>query len=138
MSISLAASEDKKVRADSAFFTPYFDTNGLLTAVVTDEANGELLMVAHMNAEALGLTLQTGIAHFWSRSRGVLWKKGESSGNFLFIREMRTDCDQDAVWIKVQIGGAGAACHTGLRSCFYRQVRITEDRVYLDTDPRLL
>ena len=102
-------------------FTPRFDENGLITAVVTDVRDGELLMVAHMNAEALALTIETGIAHYYSRSRKSLWKKGESSGHVQRVVEMRVDCDQDAIWIKVVQEGPGA-CHTGRRSCFYRAV----------------
>ena len=79
-------------------------------------------MVAHMNAEALALTLETGIAHYWSRSRGALWKKGETSGNLQRVVEIRTDCDQDAVWLRVEVDGRKATCHTGRRSCFYRKV----------------
>jgi phosphoribosyl-AMP cyclohydrolase (EC 3.5.4.19) len=81
-------------------FTPKFDANGLVTAVVTDAKDGELLMVAHMDAEALGLTLETGIAHYFSRSRNKIWKKGETSGNLQHVREVRVECDQDAVWLK--------------------------------------
>jgi phosphoribosyl-AMP cyclohydrolase len=97
-----------------------WDAAGLITGVVTDAASGELLMVAHLNEEALRLTLETGEAHFWSRSRGRLWKKGETSGNVLRVTEARIDCDQDALWLKVE--AAGPACHTGARSCFYRRV----------------
>jgi phosphoribosyl-AMP cyclohydrolase len=93
-----------------------------VTVVVTDTADGVLLMVAHMNAEALSLTLETGIAHYWSRSRNALWKKGETSGNLQQVREIRTDCDQDAIWLKVSVAGHDATCHTGRRSCFYRIV----------------
>jgi phosphoribosyl-AMP cyclohydrolase len=99
---------------------PKFDANGLLTAIVTDHATGELLMVAHMNAEALDATRTTGEAYFWSRSRGRLWKKGESSGNVLRVVEMRIDCDQDALWLICE--PAGPACHTGARSCFFRRI----------------
>ena len=99
---------------------PKWDTNGLITGVVTDARTGELLMVAHLNAEALRLTLETGEAHFWSRSRGQLWKKGETSGNVLRVVEARIDCDQDSLWLKVE--PAGPACHTGARSCFYRRI----------------
>lgn len=99
---------------------PKYDADGLITAVATDVATGEPLMVAHMDAEALAATRATGEAHFWSRSRGRLWKKGETSGNVLRVREMRIDCDQDAVWLIVE--PAGPACHTGARSCFYRRV----------------
>jgi len=99
---------------------PKYDAAGLITAVVTDHASGELLMVAHMNAEALERTMATGEAHFWSRSRKALWRKGEASGNVLRVEEMRIDCDQDALWLRVK--AAGPACHTGERSCFYRRI----------------
>lgn len=112
--------KDKKELEEGIEFTPKFDANGLITAVVTDARDGELLMVAHMNAAALALSLQTGIAHYWSRSRNELWKKGETSGNLQNIVEMRTDCDQDAVWLKVRVAGDDVTCHTGRRSCFYR------------------
>ena len=100
---------------------PKFDRDGLVTVVATDVASGDLLMVAHMNAEALSRTVETGEAWYYSRSRQALWKKGESSGHVQRVVEMRVDCDQDAVWIKVKQGGPGA-CHTGRRSCFYRAV----------------
>jgi phosphoribosyl-AMP cyclohydrolase len=99
---------------------PRYDASGLITAVVTDHASGELLMVAHMNAEALERTIASGEAHFWSRSRGRLWRKGETSGNVLRVEEMRIDCDQDALWLRAI--AAGPACHTGERSCFYRRI----------------
>lgn len=104
---------------------PRYDANGLVTAVATDRATGEVLMVAHMNAEALAATLASGEATFWSRSRGRLWKKGETSGNVLRVAEARIDCDQDAVWLLVD--PVGPACHTGARSCFFR--RIDGDRL---------
>ena len=107
-------------RETGSALCPRFDGAGLITAVVSHHATGELLMVAHMNAAALERTLATGEAHFWSRSRGRLWKKGESSGNTLLIVETRIDCDQDALWLRVV--PAGPACHTGERSCFYRRV----------------
>ena len=113
---------DKAQIEEGSAFTPRFGADGLVTAVVTDAGDGALLMVAHMNAQALALTLETGIAHYWSRSRNELWKKGETSGNFQRIEELRTDCDQDAVWLKVSVAGDGATCHTGRRSCFYRIV----------------
>ncbi|HRD76945.1 MAG TPA: phosphoribosyl-AMP cyclohydrolase [Hyphomicrobiaceae bacterium] len=103
-------------------FAPKFDAAGVLAAVVTDAANGAVLMLAWMNAEALRLSIETGTAHFWSRSRNRLWRKGEESGNTLEIVEMRTDCDQDAIWLKVRVTGAGVACHTGARGCFYRAI----------------
>jgi phosphoribosyl-AMP cyclohydrolase len=100
--------------------TPKFDADGLVTCVATDAGSGEVLMVAHMNAEALARTIATGQAWYFSRSRGLLWKKGETSGHVQRVVEMRVDCDQDAVLIKVE--QAGGACHTGRRSCFYRAV----------------
>jgi phosphoribosyl-AMP cyclohydrolase len=103
-------------------FQPRFDADGLIPAIVTDAASGEVLMLAWMNAEALALTLETRTAHFWSRSRRKLWKKGEESGNILTVAELRTDCDQDVVWLKATVGGTGVACHTGARSCFYRSL----------------
>ena len=99
---------------------PRFDERGLVQAVATDADSGELLMVAHMNAEALERTRATGEAHYWSRSRQAVWHKGATSGHIQAVVEMRIDCDQDAVWMKVR--PAGPACHTGERSCFYRVV----------------
>ena len=99
---------------------PRWDKAGLVTAIVTDRGSGELLMVAHMNADALDRTIDTNEAWFWSRSRGRLWKKGENSGNVLTVVELRIDCDQDAMWLRVD--AAGPACHTGERSCFYRRI----------------
>ena len=106
---------------EGAAFTPKYDADGLITAVVTDATSGELLMVAHMNADALKQTIESGEAWYFSRSRRSLWRKGESSGHVQRVTEMRIDCDQDAVWIRVEQEGAGA-CHTGRRSCFYRAV----------------
>ncbi|HLZ78319.1 MAG TPA: phosphoribosyl-AMP cyclohydrolase [Sphingomonas sp.] len=107
-------------REQGSTLAPKFDANGLITAVASHAETGELLMLAHMNAEALERTIATGEAHFWSRSRGRLWKKGESSGHVLKVREMRIDCDQDALWLIVD--PAGPACHTGEPSCFYRRL----------------
>jgi phosphoribosyl-AMP cyclohydrolase len=102
-------------------FAPKFDADGLVTCVATDARSGEVLMVAHMNAEAIANTIATGEAWYFSRSRRSLWRKGETSGHIQRVVEMRIDCDQDAVWIKVEQVGPGA-CHTGRRSCFYRVV----------------
>jgi phosphoribosyl-AMP cyclohydrolase len=104
---------------ESLVLQPKFDENGLVTCVATDAASGEVLMVAHMNEEALAKTIATGEAWYYSRSRRALWRKGESSGHSLRVVELRVDCDQDAVWIKVEQAAPGA-CHTGRRSCFYR------------------
>lgn len=117
-------------REHGSAFLPRFDANGLMIAVACHAISREVLMVAYMNAEALAKTRETGLAHFWSRSRGSLWLKGETSGHFLWVQEMRIDCDQDALVILVQ--PEGPACHTGATSCFYRKldgdglVRITD------------
>lgn len=124
-------SSDKHELEEGCEFTPRFDANGLITAIVTDADDGALLMVAHMNAEALGKTLETGIAHYWSRSRSTLWKKGETSGNIQHLVSIATDCDQDAVHLRVRVAGDGATCHTGRRSCFYRNVMMENGRALL-------
>ena len=111
---------------------PRFDAAGLVTAIVVDADTRALLMVAHMNAEAIRLTQETGQAHFWSRSRGALWRKGETSGNGLSLVEMRVDCDQDALLLVVR--PAGPACHTGRRSCFYRRVEGDGSLTFLADD----
>jgi len=126
---------DKATLEEGAAFTPRFDAVGLITAVVTDAGDGALLMVAHMNAEALSLTLETGIAHYWSRSRNTLWKKGETSGNLQRVVSIRTDCDQDALWLSVEVGGDDVTCHTGRRSCFYRTVEARDGHAVLGETP---
>ena len=114
-------SDTKSGLEEGLVLAPRFDADGLVTCVATDARSGDVLMVAHMNAEALNRTIASGEAWYYSRSRRALWKKGESSGHVQRVVEMRVDCDQDAVWIKVEQHGAGA-CHTGRRSCFYRAV----------------
>lgn len=127
MTLTFETPSSNKAELESGpAFTPRFDDKGLITAVVTDARDGELLMVAHMNAEALALTIETGVAHYYSRSRKSLWKKGESSGNLQTVKEIRTDCDQDAIWLKVSVAGHDATCHTGRRSCFYRTVGVDQ------------
>ncbi len=110
-------------------FRPRFDAAGLVTCVATDAASGDVLMVAHMNDEALRKTIESGDAWYFSRSRNALWRKGETSGHTQRVVEMRMDCDQDAVWIRVE--QTGAACHTCRRSCFYRAVADGEGGVKL-------
>lgn len=105
-----------------ASFAPRFDATGLVTAIAMDAASRQVLMVAHMNAQALEMTLATGYAHYWSRSRQALWLKGQSSGEKQKVMALFTDCDQDAILLEVTIEGQGSACHNGYRSCFYRQV----------------
>lgn len=113
--------DDKKINRETGLeLNPKYDSNGLITAVITDDSSGDVLMVAFMDAEALNLTLKTGVAHFYSRSRQTLWKKGETSGNILNVVEVRIDCDQDALWVKAK--PAGPTCHTGATSCFYRKI----------------
>jgi phosphoribosyl-AMP cyclohydrolase len=120
----VSASTDINDIEEGLAFQPKFDASGLVTCVATDAATGEVLMVAHMNDEALRKTIASGEAWYFSRSRKSLWKKGETSGHVQRVVEMRLDCDQDAVWIRVE--QAGAACHTGRRSCFYRKVEAGE------------
>lgn len=112
-------------------FAPRFDANGLVTAITVEAGSNAVLMLAHMNAEALALTLQTGFAHYYSRSRRKLWKKGESSGELQRVVELRTDCDQDAVLVVVEQTGRGAACHTGRKSCFYRIASLSGEHAVL-------
>lgn len=112
-------------RERGSVFAPKFDSAGLLTAVVVDDASGAVLVMAHMNREALDSTLATGKVHFWSRSRSQLWMKGETSGNILIVIKVLVDCDQDALLIRAR--PAGPTCHTGAKSCFYRQIELRED-----------
>jgi phosphoribosyl-AMP cyclohydrolase len=115
-------------------FTPRFDADGLIVCVTNDASDGQILMLAYMNPEALRLTLETGVAHYWSRSRQTLWRKGDASGQVQKITEIRTDCDQDALLLTVEPGGNGGACHTGRRSCFYRKVALGGDKAKLAFD----
>ena len=103
-------------------FAPRFGADGLIACMTLEDATGEVLMLAHMNAEALRLTMATGVAHYWSRSRETLWRKGDTSGQTQLVVEMRTDCDQDAILLRVNVQGDGKACHTGRKSCFYRRI----------------
>lgn len=112
---------DKSKIEEGLVFAPQFGADGLVTAVVTDVKTGDVLMVAHMNADALARTIETGEAWYYSRSRKKLWKKGETSGHVQRVVELRVDCDQDALWLKVEQADEGA-CHTGRRSCFYRSI----------------
>ncbi len=121
---------------EGTVFAPKFDAHGLVTAVAQETGSNRVLMVAHMNTEALRLTLETGEVHYYSRSRQKIWKKGESSGEIQKLIEMRTDCDQDVILMSVEQTGRGAACHTGRKSCFYRVV--VDGQTLRDTgEPRL-
>jgi len=124
-------SSNKSELEEGAAFTPRFDADGLIPAIITDAAAGGVLMFAYMNAEALRLTIETGEAHFWSRSRKSLWRKGETSGNRLLVQDLLTDCDQDVIWVKAGVSG-DAACHTGRPSCFYRRIRGDGDGAILE------
>ena len=116
-------------------FAPRFDAHGLITAIAQEAGSGRVLMVAHMNAEALRLTIESGEVHYWSRSRKALWKKGESSGEVQKLIALNTDCDQDVLLLTVEQTGRGAACHTGRKSCFYR---VLKDGALADTgEPKL-
>lgn len=113
---------DKAQIEEGDAFAPKFDQNGLIVCITCEVRSGDILMVAWMNAEALQRTIETGVAHYWSRSRNTLWRKGDTSGQVQTVVTMRTDCDQDAILLEVEAGGDGKACHTGRRSCFYRRV----------------
>ena len=117
----MSTSADQNDVEEGLKFQPKFDASGLVTCVATDAGTGDVLMVAHMNDEALRKTIASGEAWYFSRSRNALWRKGETSGHTQRVVEMRLDCDQDAIWIRVE--QAGAACHTGRHSCFYRAVK---------------
>jgi phosphoribosyl-AMP cyclohydrolase len=131
---SCPAPGSKAELEEGTVLSPRFGADGLITCVTTDFATGEILMVAHMNAESLARTIETGEAWYWSRSRGELWHKGATSGQIQTVKEMRVDCDQDALLLKVQVAGDGGCCHTGRRSCFYRKVETSgsEPRLVID------
>lgn len=126
------STSDKVNRETGVQLLPKFDTNGLVTAVVSEAGSGQPLMVAHMNQAALDLSISTGEAHFFSRSRNEIWHKGGTSGNVLTIKDMWVDCDQDAVWLSVVPEGHGAACHTGQKSCFYRRITSVDGNATLE------
>jgi phosphoribosyl-AMP cyclohydrolase len=128
------ASGSKAELEEGTVLSPRFGADGLVTCVTADAVTGEILMVAHMNAEALAKTIETGEAWYWSRSREELWHKGATSGQIQSVQEIRVDCDQDALLLRVQVAGDGGCCHTGRRSCFYRKVETSsgEPRLVID------
>ena len=115
-------SADKAALEEGSAFTPRFDANGLIVCVTVEAGTREILMVAYMNQLALDKTIETGVAHYWSRSRNALWRKGDTSGQVQRVVSLSVDCDQDALRLTVEAGGDGKACHTGRKSCFYRAV----------------
>lgn len=125
--LRFAGRGDKNELENGAVFQPKFDGDGLIACVITDADDGTVLMVGYMNAEALARTIETGEVWYWSRSRQEFWKKGGTSGQVQQVVEILTDCDQDALVVKVRVGGNGATCHVGYRSCFYRRVVVGED-----------
>ncbi len=118
---------------ESHELAPKFDQNGLIPCITTDAQTGEVLMLGYMNETALRLTIETGKAHYWSRSRHTIWHKGATSGLVQVVEELRIDDDQDAVWLRVRVAGSGASCHVGYRSCFYRRVPVGNKRMKEDT-----
>lgn len=114
--------DDKAALEEGSAFAPRFDANGLIVCVTVEAATREILMVAYMNQLALDKTIETGIAHYWSRSRNALWRKGDTSGQVQRVVSLSVDCDQDAIQLIVEAGGDGKACHTGRKSCFYRSL----------------
>lgn len=120
--ILFSARGDKKQLEEGLALAPKFDQDGLIPVVTTDYNSGEVLMIAYMNEESLRLTIELGEGVYWSRSRKEIWHKGKTSGNVQVVRELRIDCDQDALWMRVSVIGNGATCHTGFRSCFYRAI----------------
>lgn len=131
--IEISKRGDKQAVEDSSFLMPKFDENGLIVAVTTDVATNKVLMVGYMNEAALLKTIETGEACYWSRSRNSFWKKGETSGQIQKVHEILTDCDQDAIVLKVSVAGNGATCHVGYHSCFFRRVKTdTSGKVRLE------
>lgn len=126
-------SADTDLQEHGNHFAPRFDGSGLVTAIAVDHASRQILMVAHMNDDAIRATLATGYAHYWSRSRASLWKKGESSGETQKVHALYVDCDQDALLVEVTVEGRGSACHNGYTSCFYRKVEHTDEGLSLKT-----
>ncbi len=134
MALLFPAAGNKTDLEEGDVFTPRFDADGLIGCIAIDAYDGAVLMFAFMNEEALRLTLDTGVAHYWSRSRQKLWRKGDTSGQQQRVMEIRTDCDQDVLLLKVEPGGDGGACHTGRRTCFYRRLQPGPDTVGLVKD----
>ncbi|WP_369049934.1 phosphoribosyl-AMP cyclohydrolase [Burkholderia gladioli] len=133
--VTLAARDSIEQVEEGHALAPRFDRDGLIACITTKAASGEVLMLGYMNREALALTIRSGEAHYWSRSRQALWRKGATSGLVQRVEEMRIDDDQDAVWLRVSVAGSGASCHVGYRSCFYRRVPVGAQH---EQDPALV
>lgn len=131
----MSTADSKAVLEEGAAFSPRFDANGLIVCVTMEATTREVLMVAYMNQLALDKTLETGVAHYWSRSRQALWRKGDTSGQVQKVLALRVDCDQDALLLDVEPGGDGKACHTGRKSCFYRRVQMQDGKHSLIFEP---
>lgn len=126
--ITIAATGSDSEIEEGLLFMPKFDANGLITAIAIDKKTNEIIMVAHMNRDALIKTLSTNEAWYWSRSRNALWRKGDTSGQIQVIKEIHVDCDQDALMLFVDVKGDGGCCHTGRKKCFYRRINGTDDQ----------
>ena len=124
MSVTFAERKSVEEVEEGVSLAPKFDENGLIPCITADFETNEVLMHAYMNTDALQRTIETGEAHYWSRSRQKLWRKGESSGLVQKVKELRIDDDQDCVWMRVEVAGSGASCHVGYRSCFYRAIPV--------------
>ncbi|MEM9151126.1 MAG: phosphoribosyl-AMP cyclohydrolase [Cyanobacteria bacterium P01_F01_bin.3] len=132
MSSPFAARKSVEVVEEGTQLAPKFDDQGLIPVVTTDSSTGELLMHAYMNEAALLKTIETGEAHYYSRSRKQLWHKGATSGLVQTVEQLLIDDDQDCVWMRVKVSGSGASCHVGYRSCFYRQIPLNQTQSSLD------
>ena len=134
MSLTFGERKDVFEIEEGTILQPKFDENGLIPVITSENSTGSILMHGYMNKESLSLTIETGLAHYWSRSRKLIWKKGESSGLYQKIVEMKIDDDQDCVWISVNVSGSGASCHVGYKSCFYRKIIFKKESSILNLE----
>ena len=134
MSLTFGERKDVFEIEEGTILQPKFDENGLIPVITSENSTGSILMHGYMNKESLSLTIETGLAHYWSRSRKLIWKKGESSGLYQKIVEMKIDDDQDCIWISVNVSGSGASCHVGYKSCFYRKIIFKKESSILNLE----
>ena len=134
MSLTFGERKDVFEIEEGTILQPKFDENGLIPVITSENSTGSILMHGYMNKESLSLTIETGLAHYWSRSRKLIWKKGESSGFYQKIVEMKIDDDQDCIWISVNVSGSGASCHVGYKSCFYRKIIFKKESSILNLE----